>query len=46
MRHVLRSIKPYWVYLILKGKKTVEVGKNIPKAEIGLNIFISIAVKI
>lgn len=33
MRHVLRSIKPYWVYLILKSKKTVEVGKNIPKAE-------------
>lgn len=32
MRHVLRSIKPYWVYLILKGDKTVEVGKNIPKA--------------
>ena len=33
MKSVLRSIKPYWLYLILIGKKTTEVGKNFPKAE-------------
>ena len=31
-KSVLRSIKPYWVYLILKGIKTVEVGKQKPKS--------------
>lgn len=30
---VLRSIKPYWVYLICEGKKTIEVGKNKPRSE-------------
>lgn len=30
---VLRSIKPYWVYLICEGKKTIEVGKNIPRSD-------------
>lgn len=29
---VLRSVKPYWIYLILTGKKTVEVGKDFPKS--------------
>lgn len=33
MKSVLRSIKPYWLYLILTGKKTIEVGKNFPKNE-------------
>lgn len=33
MRAVLRSIKPYWLYLIIIGKKTIEVGKDFPKAE-------------
>lgn len=33
MRSVYRSIKPYWLYLILIGKKTIEVGKNFPKAD-------------
>ena len=32
MKAVYRSIKPYWLYLILIGKKTIEVGKNFPKA--------------
>lgn len=32
MQSVLRSIKPYWLYLILIGKKTVEVGKDFPKS--------------
>lgn len=32
MCSVLRSIKPHWLYLILIGKKTVEVGKNFPKS--------------
>lgn len=32
MKSVLRSIKPYWLYLILIGKKTVEVGKDCPKS--------------
>lgn len=33
MKSVLRSVKPYWIYLILTGKKTIEVGKNVPKSE-------------
>lgn len=32
MKSVLRSIKPYWFYLICEGKKTIEVGKDCPKA--------------
>lgn len=30
---VLRSIKPYWFYLICEGKKQIEVGKNVPKSK-------------
>ncbi len=33
MKSVLRSIKPYWFYLICEGKKTIEVGKNYPRAD-------------
>lgn len=33
MKAILRSIKPYWLYLILIGKKTVEVGKTAPKSD-------------
>lgn len=33
MKAVLRSIKPYWLYLIIIGKKTIEVGKDFPKAD-------------
>ena len=33
MKAVLRSIKPYWLYLILIDKKTIEVGKSFPKAD-------------
>lgn len=33
MKAILRSIKPYWLYLILIGKKTVEIGKTFPKSE-------------
>lgn len=32
MKAVYRSIKPYWLYLILIGKKTVEIGKTFPKS--------------
>ena len=32
MKSVLRSIKPYWFYLICEGKKTIEVVKGYPKA--------------
>lgn len=32
-KSVLRSAKPYWIYLILTGKKTIEVGKDFPKYE-------------
>lgn len=32
MKSVLRSIKPYWFCLICEGKKTIEVGKDCPKA--------------
>lgn len=31
MKSVIKSAKPYWIYLILTGKKTVEVSKNFPK---------------
>ncbi len=30
MKSVVRSIKPYWLYLILTGKKEYEIGKNRP----------------
>ena len=30
---VLRSIKPYYFYLICEGIKKVELGKNMPKSE-------------
>lgn len=33
MKSVLRSIKPYWFYLICEDKKTIEVGKTAPTAE-------------
>lgn len=33
MKEVLRSVKPYWLYLILTGKKTVEIGKSCPQAK-------------
>lgn len=33
MKSVLRSIKPYWLYLILIGKKKIEVGKTFPQSE-------------
>lgn len=33
MKAILRSIKPYWLYLILIGKKTVEIGKTFPKSD-------------
>lgn len=32
MKGVLRSIKPYWYYLIGEGIKTIEVGKGEPKS--------------
>lgn len=32
MKSVLRSIKPYWFFLVCEGKKTIEVGKDYPKA--------------
>lgn len=33
MKSVLRSIKPYWFYLICEDKKLTEVGKTAPTAE-------------
>lgn len=32
-KSIIRSAKPYWIYLILTGKKTVEVGKDFPKSK-------------
>ncbi|MCH5315448.1 MAG: hypothetical protein J1E81_06010 [Eubacterium sp.] len=32
MKAVLRSAKPYWIYLMLTGKKKIEVGKDFPKS--------------
>ena len=33
MKAVYRSIKPYWLYLVIIGKKMDEVGKTFPKAD-------------
>lgn len=33
MKAILRSIKPYWLYLIITKHKTIEVAKNFPKSE-------------
>jgi hypothetical protein len=33
MKSVYRSIKPYWLYLVIIGKKKIEVGKTFPKAD-------------
>ena len=33
MKAVYRSIKPFWLYLIIIGEKWVEVGKTFPKAD-------------
>jgi predicted transcriptional regulator len=33
MKAVLRSIKPYWLYCIIIGEKTIEVGKDFPKSD-------------
>ncbi len=32
-KSILRAIKPYWLYLIIIGKKTVEVAKSAPTDE-------------
>ena len=32
-KSILRAIKPYWLYLIIIGKKTVEVSKSRPSDE-------------
>ncbi len=32
-KSILRSIKPYWLYLVLIGKKKLEVGKSRPQAD-------------
>lgn len=33
MKSVLRSVKPYWFYLICEGKKKVEVDTTAPRSE-------------
>ena len=33
MKSVLRSVKPYYFYLICEGKKTLEIGKTFPTSE-------------
>ncbi len=33
MKSIIRSAKPYWIYLIITGKKIIEVGKDSPKAK-------------
>lgn len=33
MKAVLRSVKPYWFYLICEGIKKVEVGKSAPQSK-------------
>lgn len=33
MKSVLRSVKPYWFYLICEGIKKIEVGKSAPQSD-------------
>lgn len=33
MKEIVRSVKPYWFYLICEGNKKAEIGKSRPKAE-------------
>ena len=33
MKSVLRSVKPYWFYLVCEGIKKVEVGKSAPQSK-------------
>lgn len=33
MKSVLRSVKPYWFYLICEGKKKIEVSKTNPQSD-------------
>ena len=33
MKEIVRSVKPYWFYLICEGIKKAEIGKSRPKAE-------------
>ena len=33
MKSVLRSVKPYWFYLICEGIKKIEVGKTAPQSD-------------
>ena len=33
MKSVLRSVKPYWFYLICEGIKRIEVGKTAPQSD-------------
>lgn len=33
MKAVLRSVKPYWFYLICEGIKKIEVGKTAPQSD-------------
>ena len=40
MKCIIRSIKPYWFYLILERIKTIEVGKNKPKQWEGIPVFL------
>lgn len=33
MKEIVRSVKPYWFFLICEGIKTAELGKDKPKAD-------------
>ena len=40
MNAVLRSIKPYFLYLILIGRKKIELGKDIPKGDWNKEVYL------
>ncbi len=40
MKCIIRSVKPYWFYLICERQKTIEVGKNHPKEWMNIPVYL------
>lgn len=40
MKAILMSIRPKWVAKILKGEKTIEVRKTMPKCDLPIDVYI------
>ena len=40
MKHIIISIRPEWVAKILKGEKTIEIRKSMPKCDLPCKVYI------